>query len=574
MISRANAIAQSAALGPRPGAKPFFVELIKPSRYDDDGYVVQWWRSWIPSNTLACLYGLTLDAAATGAIGEGVQIVPHAYDETNTLIPVRKIIRRIRRGGGRGVVCLVGVQSNQFPRAVDIARPFRRAGIPVVIGGFHVSGCLAMLPEMPADLKETMEMGITLFAGEAEGRLEDLLADAYHGRLKPLYNFLGELPDLTGRPMPYLPPRVLSRCAGGVATFETGRGCPFNCKFCTIINVQGRKVRSRSPDDVEHLVRAYHDQGIDRIFITDDNFARNPNWEAILDRLIDLRERDGIKLKFLIQVDAQVDRIPRFIDKAARAGCRWVFVGIESVNPENLAAANKRQNHVEDYRRMLQAWHDVRVLTQAGYILGFPADTPQSIRKDIETLKRELPLDMVKFACLVPLPGSQDHLDNTLNGVWMDPDMNKYTGERVVTNHPRMSAEQWQQAYEQSWEQFYTFKHIEEMLRRGEAGGPNSNRLLTQFARERLSFVYERIQPLEGGYLRRKVRTRRRPGVPVESPLTFYPRRAWQMLSAYAGAAVCTYRMIRLRKKVKRESARAARQSHARLRAVPPTGRT
>ena len=74
---------------------------------------------------------------------------------------------------------LVGVQTNQFPRAVDIARPLRAAGVPVCIGGFHVSGCLAMLPDMPADLRAALDLGITLFAGEAEGRLDDLLRDAY-----------------------------------------------------------------------------------------------------------------------------------------------------------------------------------------------------------------------------------------------------------------------------------------------------------------------------------------------------------------------------------------------------------
>src|SRR5579863_8550226 len=119
------------------GARRFVVELIKPSHYDDDGYVIQWLRSWIPSNSLACLYAITQDVAARRALGPDVAVEVNAYDECHTKIPVKRIIRRIAAADG-GLVCLVGVQSNQFPRAVDIARRFRAAGIPVAIGGFHV----------------------------------------------------------------------------------------------------------------------------------------------------------------------------------------------------------------------------------------------------------------------------------------------------------------------------------------------------------------------------------------------------------------------------------------------------
>jgi len=538
------------------GAKrKFFVELIKPSRYDDDGYVVQWRRSWIPSNTLACLYALTLDAAARRILGDDVEIVIHAYDECNTAIPVRRILRRIRRGGGHGLVCMVGVQSNQFPRAVDLARPFRQAGIPVAIGGFHVSGCLAMLPEMPDDLTEAVGLGITLFAGEAEGRLGQLFADTWEGRLRPVYNFLGDLPDLEGQPVPLLPKRVLRRCAGGIGSIDTGRGCPFHCSFCTIVNVQGHKSRTRTPDDVEKLIRSYCDLGITRFFITDDNFARNKSWEPIFDRLIDLRENHGIKVKFFIQIDAQASKIPRFVEKASQAGCKWVFIGIESVNPDNLAAANKPQNQIPEYRKMLQAWHDHRIVTQAGYILGFPADTPESIERDIEVLKRELPIDLVQFACLVPLPGSADHRDLHLRGEWMDPDMNKYAGEHAVTHHPRMSRDKWEDSYRRSWETFYAFDHLETILRRAEPGGPSSNRLMTQFIQHRLSFAHEKIQPLEGGYVRRKVRTCRRPSLPRESPLWFYPRRLWEAVRTYVPATMFACRLASLRKRIKREAA-------------------
>src|SRR5215510_10236070 len=128
--------------------------MIKPSHYDDDGYPIQWVRSAIPSNTLACLNALAEDARRRQVLGANVEIRLHTYDETNRRVRPDRIIRMVRKQGGRVLIGLVGVQSNQFPRSVDLARPFLAAGLPVCIGGFHVSGCIAMLPELP-DRKST-----------------------------------------------------------------------------------------------------------------------------------------------------------------------------------------------------------------------------------------------------------------------------------------------------------------------------------------------------------------------------------------------------------------------------------
>ncbi len=159
----------------RPGRgsrEVFKLFLIKPSHYDDDGYVIQWHRSEIPSNTMAAINGIALDCVERQVLGDGVDIEISASDETNTRIEPARIIRDIKQSGGKGLVALVGVQTNQFPRAMDIARPLRAAGIQVCVGGFHVSGCLSMLPELPADIREAMDLGISIFAGEAEGRLD------------------------------------------------------------------------------------------------------------------------------------------------------------------------------------------------------------------------------------------------------------------------------------------------------------------------------------------------------------------------------------------------------------------
>src|SRR5207249_4198899 len=279
----------------------FQLILIKPSHYDDDGYVIQWFRSFMPSNSLAALYGLAIDAAERQVLGPDVSIDVTPVDETNTRIRAKKIIAHLKRHAGFGLVCLVGVQSNQFPRAMDIARPLRAAGVPVVIGGFHVSGCLSMLAGMQPDLQEALDLGISLFAGEAEQRLDALLRDAAEVTLQPIYNYLNDLPSIQSAPVPFLLRAHVKRTAGKYSTFDAGRGCPYQCSFCTIINVQGRKSRRRSPDDVERLIRQHNRDGFRWFFVTDDNFARNKDWEQIFDRLIQLRESDGLDVRLIIQ---------------------------------------------------------------------------------------------------------------------------------------------------------------------------------------------------------------------------------------------------------------------------------
>ena len=147
--------------------------------------------------------------------------------------------------------------------------------------------------------------------------------------------------------------------------------------------MQGRKSRYRSPDDIEKIVRDNWAQGISRFFITDDNFARNREWEAIYDRLAKLREVDKIPLGLMIQVDTMCHKIPNFVEKSKRAGVTRVFIGLENVNPDNLVAAKKKQNKITEYRKMLLAWKAQGIFIYAGYILGFPGDTPESIRRDI-----------------------------------------------------------------------------------------------------------------------------------------------------------------------------------------------
>jgi len=503
--------------------KKFCLILLRPSHYDDDGYVIQWLRSTIPSNSLAALYGLARDCKHRHVLGDDIEIEIHPFDETNTRIRPKRLARMIEEAGA-GVVMFVGVQSNQFPHTLDLAKPLLARGVQVAIGGFHVSGTMSMLGGNDPDIHRAKAMGISLFAGEAEGRLEQVLQDAYAKKLKPLYNYMADLPGIEGAPIPLISSVRAARTAGHVTSFDAGRGCPFQCSFCTIINVQGRKSRRRSPDDVEAIIRENVAQGLRSFFITDDNFARNKDWEVILDRIIRLREVDKLKLSFIIQVDTLCHKLPNFIEKCAAAGVRRVFIGLENINPDSLAGAHKRQNKITEYRKMLLAWKAAKVITYCGYITGFPNDTVESIKRDVEIVKKELPLDILEFFYLTPLPGSEDHQKLVNAGVEIDPDLNRYDLNHVCAPHPKMSRTEWERAYLTAWETYYTMEHMETVLKRLVAKKGRANNALVLITWFMSSIHLEKVHPLEGGVIRLKSRRDRRPGLKLEPIWTFYPK--------------------------------------------------
>ena len=149
---------------------------------------------------------------------------------------------------------------------------------------------------------------------------------------------------------------------------------------------------------------------------------------------------------------------------------------------------------------MLQKWHQHGAITCAGYIIGFPGDTRASILRDIEIIKRELPLDVLELFMLTPLPGSEDHKVLWQQGAWMDPDLNKYDLNNRVTHHPVMSDEEWDGAYRAAWESFYSLEHVRTILRRAAAsprGRPHTT--LTTLLWFKLMTMFEAVHPLEGG---------------------------------------------------------------------------
>jgi hypothetical protein len=136
----------------------------------------------------------------------------------------------------------------------------------------------------------------------------------------------------------------------------------------------------------------------------------------------------------------------------------------------------------------------------AGFIMGLPGDTPETIHRDIQIIQKELPVDLLEFTMLTPLPGSEDHKTLYENGTWMDPDLNKYDLETVTVEHPKMSRDEWQRTYNDMWSWFYTEEHVARMMRRNIAYGIKPVRLLRGVLQVYGAANFERVHPQQCGY--------------------------------------------------------------------------
>src|SRR5213594_3666610 len=513
------------------------VVLVEVTKYDRKGYLIQFHKGVPPCNTLAAMWSLTEAAFASFELA-GLLCRVIAFDARTMRgrVDARRVLKKWRTPDTIVVVGLVGIQTKLFPRARQLALEFKAAGAVVVMGGFHIRGSITMLLDggdpkvpcphiMPSECAELMEGGVILFHGEAEGIWHQVLGDILRGEAKPLYR--GGRPALLTAPLPEYPPNYFKGFFRRMHTLDTGRGCPFTCSFCTIINVQGHDPRYRSVEAIVNRVRrACGEERNPFFFFTDDNFARNPHWKDILEGLIRLRV-EGLEFSFMVEADLVAWKIPRFVELLAEAGCNEVFMGVETVRQETLNAARKRQNKVKDYADMCARYHEVSIACHAGYILGFPTDTPQTIAEDIETLKG-IGLDQVSFFVRTPLPGSEDHIRQYVAGVPMDRDLNNYDSFQPVIDHPLMSRKQWQEAYNRAWRQFYTPRQMTAALRR--ISKNDYWGMFRNFLWYRWSAVVEGVHPMMAGFLRRKHYASRQPSVARMSRTEHILREIWRFV--------------------------------------------
>ncbi len=504
----------------------------------------------IPNNTLVVVGGLLAAAADGCGVESEIVLWDELVDGALDGPMVEALAAHADADGVDLFVGLAGVQSGQYPRARDLALQFRRLGVAVVIGGFHVSS----YPESVAFLTAH---GISVVVGEAETTIATLFADFLAGDLQPIYR-VGDglrvrtggadilVPRIATAPLPRLDDRYVGRFFNPTfATIDTSRGCPFTCSYCSVKNVMGRTMRSREAVQVVDWVREAHDQhGIRNLLVVDDDLYRSPQWEAFLRGVAGLRQ-SGRALSLIIQVDIEAAahaaepsaaathheaRSRRFVELAAAAGCFEVFMGFESFDPANLERMGKLHNEdrhdrrraavdasvadrvFERYRRVVGNWHAAGVGVHSGYMIGLPHDDVGSGARAARALS-QIGVDIASFFAYTPLPGTEDHAAAEAAGTIVERDFNAYDSTHFVARHPRLSRAQLAREYADAYRTFYDWRRLAWSLATGyRRRGLDWNARLGMLAQQ-LYFTYATRggwHPMMGGIGRRRSKVRRR----------------------------------------------------------------
>ncbi len=325
------------------------------------------------------------------------------------------------------------------PRAYQIGDRFRQQGVPVVMGGMHASA----LPE------EALQHVDSVVVGEAEELWPQLLEDLEGGSLQPIYRHK-EYPDPSKIPAAR---RDLIDIDKYVAkyTMQASRGCPFACSFCTVSTFFGRTYRTRPIEDV--IAEAASLEG-EPLILVDDNIMGHPSYaEQLFEALADL------KTTFATQASITMLKTPELITKAAEAGCRALFVGLESISPQQLAKIGKKFNPVDRYKELVQRLHDNGISIIGSFMFGLDGDEPDVFERTAD-FAEDAQIDIAQFSILTPLPGTKLYRQLQREDRIFDEDWSNYDGSRATFVPQGMSREKLDAGLQWIYERFYSWRSI------------------------------------------------------------------------------------------------------------------
>lgn len=321
------------------------------------------------------------------------------------------------------LVAISMMLSTQVKRGWDIAAEFQKRGKQVIFGGIST-----ML-----HAEETVQHADSIFLGESEGRMEQVLDDWKNGHLKKVYNYMGQLPPIEGiRPARRdLYKRELYNHKGVqmVDLFHASRGCRFSCYPCAVSYLGGRVFRPRPIDEaIAELA------GIDnnRVFIVDNSLAQNKEWEKQL-----FKEMIPLKKKFISHT---IEDDPEVLDLAAQAGSWYVYQAVYDTS---------------DYiKERIKRYHDNGIGVEGTVLLGLDNQSEDDIKRLIDFLGT-IDLDLAEFTVMTPFPHTKGFDDFHRQGRIFDYDWNHYNAGQVVFQPKQMSPERLQELYDYAWKSFY-----------------------------------------------------------------------------------------------------------------------
>lgn len=324
------------------------------------------------------------------------------------------------------------------PRAYEISQEFRKRGVPVILGGIHVS----MLPD------EGLANADCVVVGESEGVWKNALDDFVNGGLKKIYT--GVNPPLVKLPFPRLDLLKRDRY------FSTGllmasRGCPHDCHYCSVTKFWGKGIRCRPIPEVIEELKSLNDRFI---FFADDNLYGNKAYAKDL-----FKAMLPLGKKWSCQGDSLIANDPELLNLAAASGCQWIFIGIESVSEKNLAQMRKSFNKVKQHKESFRKIHDAGINIFGSFIFGLDEDD-ENVFKDTVDFAIDARLDAANFYILTPLPGTKLFQEMKDAGRILHTDWEKYDANHVVFKPAKLTGEQLLDGLIFAYNRFYSLPSI------------------------------------------------------------------------------------------------------------------
>ena len=457
------------------------VVLVKPSKYSEDGFVERFWKGYMPNSTLTYMYSMTRDYA----LQSGLQIEIHGIDEY--VQDDLEYLSLLRADEVPTLVALVGVQSHQFHRALDLSALAAEQGCHAIIGGPHPMTC---------ETAELQNHGISFAVSEAELTWGQILEDACNGRLEPVYGEGQRWQRELEAPV-LSPPSAqdLKRYVVPMLGIYPARGCPFRCNFCSVIKIAGRQIRSQTTEVTLETLRRAKRAGVDYVMFTSDNFNKIPKVRELLEGMIE----ENLKIQFFVQCDTQIGNRDRdLIPLLGRAGCFHMFVGVESFSRRVLREAKKFQNHPDTYGEIVQMCRSHGIRSHFSNIIGFPGDTEQDILDHLRVLN-DLNPALASFYILTPIPGTEQYDDFLARDLIFARNLDRFDGTCPVWTHDVLSSEKLRELLFLCYKRFFS---IRKALRHGQL----ISTLLDKEDLGTLLFMklqaYRQTHPMSGGVWR------------------------------------------------------------------------
>lgn len=337
------------------------------------------------------------------------------------------------------------VNTSNATHCYQMSKLFQNTGAKVVLGGPHAT----LLPE------EASQHCDYLILGEAEDTWPQFLEDFYHGKANKQIYQAESIPCLAGIPIPRRD--LIKRRFFTKGAVISSRGCPYHCSYCNLKQIYYDSFRTRPI----HEVIADIKQIKSKYFVFwDDNFFGNITYAKEL-----MSALKPLKKKWAAQVTLERCKDRELLRLAREAGCIYFFVGIESFSEDSLKSVNKRINHVEKYKDLINQVHQHGICVQAGIIFGFDTDTKDVFEKTL-TACNQLGIDGVTVSILTPLPKTPIYEQYKREGRLLTEDWTAYNGKTRVAFQPKlMTRDELFEGYMWFRKEFYSFKSIFKRMR-------------------------------------------------------------------------------------------------------------